>query len=484
MKQLVQALARQMMKQGKIPSATDFQAVPCLDCRRCVRRRQGGERSRAIPRRRATANAAHRLQIAHIKFPSDCSPAFAKATSQTRNLPSHRSNLLPSNKQAEILLSSERSKSAWKVCRLTPVRRTSGNTALKGTCMRRKIPRTRGLLADMGAKAKNQRTPPKTPEEKQDETVLAAKEESIEGTNKRKGYQNVLRKLDDVQPGDLTVPQFMTEFDVAIKKLAADVPKNNSDEARAVFESKQKTATQDVATQGENHSRPLRDAANQDPSNYPDKEKEKATGYKLEPDPPGNVPAIKQAKAAAPKPETDKVISLDDKSRELDDALQNHDVGGQKINIDEGSLAFPVSGEKSFDEAGESKRQAQAEIAKAKPKYRQEEKGVISKSQNDIDSLVNVRGLQGHHGLRSAGFKKVLGSQEKHKTNIKSVKETFLEKVEGIYKDTKDEVNEALDSLHESETIDKTLEDILTDADTWFKWWTRNEFGIHISRPF
>ena len=98
--------------------------------------------------------------------------------------------------------------------------------------------------------------------------------------------------------------------------------------------------------------------------------------------------AIKQAGAAAPKPKRDKAISLDDKSRELDDSLAKHDVGGQKVNIDEGSLAFPVSGEKSFDEAGETKRQAQAEIDKvASPDIVKKKTEVIGKSQNDIHSL-------------------------------------------------------------------------------------------------
>jgi|GEM_PF-2001500 len=329
------------------------------------------------------------------------------------------------------------------------------------------------VTKDMGVKAKTQKTPVKTPEEKRDETVAAAKEESRNVTNKQKGYENRLKKLDEVQPREFTVPEFMGEFDAAVKKLAQKIPTNNSDEQRAVFEGAQQKATQDVGAQGESHSKPMRDEADKDPKELPDNEKEKATGAKLELDPSGNVPTIKQAKAAAPKPQPDKAISLDDKSRELDDALQNNDVAGQKISIDEGSLAFPVSGEKSFDDAGETKRQAQAEIAKAKPRYRQEEKVVIGSAQNDMNSLVNIRGLQGHHGLRSQGFKDVLGAQNKHKTQIKSVKASFMERIEGVYKDTKVKVDEALDTLTEGYTIEEELEWILTDADTWFKWWTR-----------
>ena len=329
------------------------------------------------------------------------------------------------------------------------------------------------VVEQMEIKAKGQKTPAKKPEQKQGETVLAAKAATKDLTNKRYLKENHLRKIGLVQSDDLTVSRFMSEFGVAVRKLATNVPTNNSDEQRTVFESAQKTATRDVATQGKSHSQPLRAEADKDPATYSDNEKEEATDYKLERDPVGNVPAIKQARAAAPKPESEKVISLDDKSRELDEALQNHTVAGQKINIDENSLAFPVSGEKSFDEAGEAKRQAQAEIAKATPKYRQEEKGVIGKSQNDIDSLVNVQGLLGHHGLRSEGFKKVLGHQDRHKTGISSVKQTFSNRVEGIYKGAKEKVDEALNSLTEGYTIEEELEWILTDADTWFKGWTR-----------
>ena len=334
-------------------------------------------------------------------------------------------------------------------------------------------PQYQVVVQEMEIKARRQKTPAKKPEQKRDETVLAAKAATKDLTNTRYARENHLHKLGLVQADDLTVPQFMAEFGIAVQKLEANVPTNNSDEQRAVFERAQKTATQDLATQGKNHSQPFRDEANKDPLKYPDNKKEEAGDYKLERDPAGNVPAIKQARAAAPKPESEKVISLDDKSRELDEALRNHDVAGQKINIEESSLAFPVSGEKSFDEAGEAKRQAQAEIARSTPRYREQETEVIGKSQNDIDSLVNVRGLQGHHGLRSAGFKKVLGHQEQHETGIVSVKQKFSNRVEEIYKDTKAKVDEALNSLTEGYTIEEELEWILTDADNWFKSWTR-----------
>ena len=149
----------------------------------------------------------------------------------------------------------------------------------------------------------------------------------------------------------------------------------------------------------------MHEEVEKDPLKYPDNKTVEPATYELKEDPAGDTPAIKQARVAAPKPAPDADVSMDDKSRELDDALVNHDVQGQKVDIDEGSLAFPVSGEKSFDEAGETKRQAQAEIAKTAPRYRQQEQGVITKSQHDIDGLVNIKGLMGHHESRSKGFK-------------------------------------------------------------------------------
>ena len=152
---------------------------------------------------------------------------------------------------------------------------------------------------------------------------------------------------------------------------------------------------------------------------------------------PAQFQPFEMPKEAAPKPKADNEISLDDQSRSLDDALLNHEVSGQTINIDESSLAFPISGEKSFAEAGEAKRKAQDEIAKAKPTYRQAEGRLLSKSQDDIQSLVNT-GLAGHHESRSTSFKEVLGTQKSHESNIEGEKRTVFARFEKIYSETKE----------------------------------------------
>src|SRR6266496_1513585 len=336
-------------------------------------------------------------------------------------------------------------------------------------------PAHQSVARNMGTKAKVQKTPIKTPEEKQQETVLAANAATKKIIDTQNAHTNHLDKIEQVQPHDLTVPEFMAEFEVVITKLAKSVPKEKSDEQEAAFDSGQEQAKQDFKTQGNSKSDQMHKEVETDPLKYPDNKTVEPATYELKDDPAGDTPAIKQARVAAPKPAPDAAVSMDDKSRELDDALVNHDVEAQKIDIDEGSLAFPVSGEKSFDEAGETKRQAQAEIVKARPRYRQEEQGVIGKSQNDIDAQVNIKGLMGHHQSRSKCFQKVRDDQETHKDKIVSVKMKFAARVEGIYTETKNNVNEELKSLEEGETIEKTFEEILTEEQTWFEaWMTQN----------
>jgi hypothetical protein len=368
--------------------------------------------------------------------------------------------------------------------KVAAVQRASGNQAVQravesevseGAETVEKAPETpqedkkhQAVAKEMTTKAKVQRTPISTPEEKQRDTVLAANAESkevIETTNARLDH---IDKLGEVKPKDLTAKEFMDEFEAAIKKLEETVPTKDSTAQTVKFVTGQRQAKQDFAAQDKKNTEPLRQELNREPVTCPEDKKVVPATYELTQDPAGDTPSVKQAKGAAPKPSADATVSLDEQSRELDEALVNHDVRGQRIDIKEESLAFPVSGEKSFDEAAAEKRQAQAEIAKARPQYRQEEKGVIHRAQNDIQSLVNIRGLMGHHKLRSEGFKKVLGSQKDHKAGIRTVKQQFFEKVEGIYSETKSEVDAELKSLQEIESIEETFDDILKDANDWF----------------
>ena len=128
---------------------------------------------------------------------------------------------------------------------------------------------------------------------------------------------------------------------------------------------------------------------------------------------------------------------------------------------------FPFPVEKSFDEAGETKRRAQQEILKAKPRYRDQEKGLINKSEGEIHSLVSTTALQGHHARRSETFKEVLDKQEHHKGNIKKEKVTAFSQFESIYQRTKRNVDAALKKI-DPDAIEKKLTPILTEAEAYF----------------
>ena len=329
------------------------------------------------------------------------------------------------------------------------------------------------VVAQFEVKAKNQQIPTKKPEKKQVETKLAATL-TPEELNKQNAYDKHLNELEKVKQ-DLTVEKFMGEFKATTTKLAGTLPAHKEQHGTvqtAVELSVAKVgATQDVANQRNAHSHSLRTEAAKNVSDYQNTGKHESNTYELKVDPPGSIPTIQNAKAAAPKPKTENEISLDDKSRDLDNALLNHNVSGQTINIDEGSLALPISGESTFDEAGEAKRKAQDEIAKVKPRYRDVESAVIGESRDGIQLLVNT-GLHGHHESRSTSFNQVLDAQKSHKTSIEGKKRTVFKAFEGIYEDTKSKVDKELKELN---CIEETFLKILSDAEGYFNRLVRND---------
>ena len=332
------------------------------------------------------------------------------------------------------------------------------------------------VVKQLEVKAKRERTPTKTAKQKQDETVLAANL-PVEITSKEKAYGEDLDKLAEVP--QFTVDAFMEEFNQTIEKLAKTIPdkKGGPPQGYGAWDEKReqtagelaagrRTANQELEKHNKTHSDSYLTPTVEKVSDQVLKENQ-ALKSELRLDPVGSTPTLQQARTAAPKPKTEKAISLDEQSRALDDALVGHNVGGRTIDIDEASLAFPISGEKSFDEAGETKRRAQQEILKAKPRYREQEKGVIDKSEGEIHSLVNTTALQGHHARRSEIFKGVLDKQEHHKGNIKKGKVTAFSQFETIYQKTKNNVNAALKKIH-PDAIEKKLTPILTAAEAYF----------------
>jgi hypothetical protein len=323
--------------------------------------------------------------------------------------------------------------------------------------------------------AKHERTPPKKPEEKSHEVKEAA-ELPPATLEKKSGYENHLQMMESVPPPkaeDFTVAAFTEKFRAKIDQIASNLPKQKDDQgsvSRAAAFATEKIATvQEVRTQNQNLSARLRKEADKNPSDLKDKVTTKAPTLKV--DPAGNTPELKTTRAAIPKPRTNQEISMDSESRALDDSLKNHNVAGQTVNIDEGSLAYPVSGETGFDEAGEAKRKAQEQIRKLVPSYRAEERGVIAKSDAEISNTVKA-GLNEQHKIRSGKFGDVLGKQKHHESNITGAKEVVFAKFQNIYKEAKRQVDEELAKISNIET---EFEAVLNKADEKFKAWVHQD---------
>jgi hypothetical protein len=332
------------------------------------------------------------------------------------------------------------------------------------------------VVQQLEVKAKRERTPTKTAKQKQDETLLAGNL-TVEITSTEQAYREDLTKLAKVP--QFTVDVFMEEFNQSIEKLAKTIPdkKGGPPQGYEAWDKKRKqtageledgrpTVNQELTEHNKANSEPYRTPTVENVSDQVLKQNQALTS-ELKLDPVGSTPTLQQARTAAPKPKTEKAISLDEQSRALDDALVGHNVGGRTIDIDEASLAFPISGEKSFDEAGEAKRRAHQEILKAKPRYREQEKGAINKSEGEIHSLVNTAALAGHHARRSETFKGVLDRQEHHGGNIKKEKVTAFSTFETIYQKRKGDVDTALKKIN-PDAIEKKLTPVLIEAEAYF----------------
>jgi Domain of unknown function (DUF4157) len=294
--------------------------------------------------------------------------------------------------------------------------------------------------------AKHERTPPKKPKQKSREVKDAA-ELSPETLGKKSGYDRHLQVMESAplpKLEDFTVAGFTDRFRSKIDEIASKLPKEKTEHGSVAsvvaFAMEKAEAVQDVKTQNQKLSARLREEAEKNPWDL--KGQLPAAAPELKVDPAGNAPEITNAGAAAVKPKTRDEISLDAESRALDDALRNHKIGGQQISIDEGSLAYPVSGEKDFDEAGEAKRKAQEEIGKIFPRYRAQEKGVIAKSEAETTSIVKS-GLKQHHQIRSDRFADVLGKQKHHEGHIEARKAAVFAQFQDEYKEANCQVRKS-----------------------------------------
>jgi len=330
-------------------------------------------------------------------------------------------------------------------------------------------PAYQAVVKQLRVKSKHEKTPPKDATEKKQE-VKEASELPRAKREEKTGLDHHLEEMEAVPTPkieDFTVAGFVELFRAKIDQIASKLPAAKEEKGAiskaAGFVKEKLEAVQHVKEQNQNLSAPLRKEVAKDPAEL--REKISTDTPELNVDPAGDTPNIANAKAAAVKPRTEEEVSMDKESRALDDALKNHDVAGQKINIEESSLAYPESGEKEFDEAGESKRKAQEAIAKVFPWYRAKEKPVIAKAEAEVPVIVQS-GLGQQHKVRSEKFGDVLVTQKSHESTIETEKDRVFGEFQKTYGDAKKLVEDELKTIGDIET---EFETVITDAENKFK---------------
>lgn len=333
------------------------------------------------------------------------------------------------------------------------------------------------VVRKLGTSASRLKTPVKKPAEKVTE-VTAAAELPPTRQKEKNAYNQQMTDLAEApipKIEDFTVDKFMDDFRQGFEELAKKLPKESEDNhavSNAVnFGDEKQIAVKKMESARDTGTADLQKAASRDPADLMAQAPTPATPPELVGDPAGPVPKIPNAAAAAPKPVPSKDISLDDQSKALDDALTNQVAGGQVLNISEDSLSFQVSGEKSFDEAAESKRKAQEAIRKLIPSYRVVEAGVLKKAGSTATHVVDT-GVQEYHGSRQHSFKDVLTVQKQHAESVETQKDAVLGRFEGIYNEKKGLVDKELASLND---VGEEFEGILTAVENKLKGWVRQD---------
>ena len=179
------------------------------------------------------------------------------------------------------------------------------------------------------------------------------------------------------------------------------------------------------------------------------------------PDPAGRYPKISQPGRANPKPKTDGEISLEEKSRALDDYFLE-----QEYEVKEENLFFHISREKDFDDAAKSKQEAQEKTRQVPEEYRLFEGAALQESQAQINESL-TKGLGKMYGKRKTRFTDIKDCQQKGEVQAETRKEAIFREFQEIYFLTKVNVDKALLPLND---IDIKFEAIVkTEMDEFNK---------------
>ena len=172
---------------------------------------------------------------------------------------------------------------------------------------------------------------------------------------------------------------------------------------------------------------------------------------------PADAPSIIPTGQAAPKSRTDEEISLDYKSKELDNQMAQEGLNEKQLEESE---------EPQFESALQSKRDAQREIAAAPAHYRQLEEQQLEKSQNRANSTAGSE-LNKMADTKTNKAGEVFSGQKTKESTVETRQRQINEHIDGIYLGTEESVHAILESL--STDVEKVFSDAVEDANKTFK---------------
>lgn len=237
--------------------------------------------------------------------------------------------------------------------------------------------------------------------------------------------------------------QLMERIKAALPKddnEAVDRYESPSKQTKAMEEAKSE-AKGDVKKEKENAGKAISDASAAQPSTEGVKAKEVVD---MTTEDAGKKPYVPKSETAAPKPRTDEEISMEKDAQELDDQMA-------KDNVTEEQLE--KSNEPTFTGALDNKREAQTEARNAPAEYREQEGPKLANAEQQ--SKMSVYGkLKEMHDTRSGQFNLVDTNKKDTKDKDEKKRTEIAEKLQSIYKATKEKVDTKLNDLEKAVTDD------------------------------
>ena len=170
----------------------------------------------------------------------------------------------------------------------------------------------------------------------------------------------------------------------------------------------------------------------------------------------GQAPEIPAA-GAAPKPQSDADVSLQQGPKELDKQMSDAGVTDEQLQH---------SNEPAFQGAVTQKTNAEQQSAQAPQDFRKQEQGMLAAARTDAQSIAS-KDVAAIHASRKGAVTGVVGHQAESKAEEEKKRADVSAHIEQIYESTKTEVNKRLKQLDDD--VNKAFDDGATAAQKAFE---------------